>query len=450
VTRCELCPNKYNCVPPSGPEDSDYVFIGEAPGKLEDQRKEVFCGPTGQEVDRHYLPLAGLYRGRCRFINAISCLPDRAHHKLDINRQADLDLLLCCASHHLLPELDRTKPRLIIPMGAFACYVISPDINLELQHGIPIETAWGTVFPLWHPAAGLHTPKKMLQIRNDFIRLGKYIKGRLHAPVDDRIPSYSMWDGSGFLDTRATLACDTEVTRFKEPWCITFSDAPGTGHMIMADDKEKLAAFQWCLDDWQGPILGHNWDMFDSFVVAEMGLRFPPVIDTMRRAFHLGNLPQGLKALCYRLLGMKMRDFDDLVTPYSTPICLEYLRAAYNEEWPKPEHELVRDPDTGLWKVYKPQSMTTKLKRFFSDYTKNPSKDPFSAWDRWESSQAMIEAKLGLWPGKSIEHVPFEKALHYACRDADGLLRLWPILEAMTRDVRKKNQEDWGDAQVLG
>jgi uracil-DNA glycosylase len=455
MSRCELCPNKYSCIPPSGPGDSNYVFVGEAPGKIEDQRKEVFVGPTGMEVDRHYLPLAGLYRGRIRMVNAISCLPDRPHHKLDINRQADIDLLLCCASHHLLPELDRTKPSLIIPMGAFACYAIDPDINLELQHGIPLKTAWGTAFPMWHPAAGMHEPKKMLAIRNDFTRLGKYIKHKLRIPEDEypnphycvATPEMVVSDCRRYAEGRV-MACDTEVTRTREPFCLTYSVQPGTGALIRAEDKDTLHTFQNALDHWTGLILGHNWDMFDHFVVRDMGLRFPPVIDTMRRAFHLGNLPQGLKALCYRMLGMKMMDFDDLVTPYSTPVCLEYLRNAYNEDWPIPEHELVRDPDTGLWKLYKPQSMSTKLKRFFSDYQKNPAKNPFDAWGRWESSQAMIEAKLGPWPGLDIRHVPFDKALHYACRDADGLLRLWPILEGMVRDVRKKEQSDWGDAAV--
>ena len=64
-------------------------------------------------------------------------------------------------------------------MGVLACYAIDPDINLELQHGIPVETAWGTVYPMWHPSAGLHEPKKMLAIRNDWVRLGKYLKGKL-------------------------------------------------------------------------------------------------------------------------------------------------------------------------------------------------------------------------------------------------------------------------------
>ena len=116
------------------------------------------------------------------------------------------------------------------------------------------------------------------------------------------------------------------------------------------------------LDRWEGPILFHNW-LFDSQVVEKMGLVFPHkrIVDTMVRAYHLGNLPQGLKALAYRLLGMQMQDFDDLVTPYSTPLCLQYLRDALSHEWPKPEEQLERDKD-GNWKLYKPQSMGLRLR----------------------------------------------------------------------------------------
>jgi uracil-DNA glycosylase len=445
VPRCEFCPNKYNCVPPSGPIDAELLFIGEAPGKVENEKLIPFVGQTGQEVDRHYLPLAGLHRGRVRMANAICCLPDRPRHQLALDRQSDIDLLYSCASCNLYTELSRPH-RLIIPMGAFACYAVNPDINLELQHGIPVETAYGTAFPLYHPAIGLHEPKRMLMLRNDFIRLGKYLKNKLFIPKDEYTPEYAECNDYTFdQDSSGCLACDTEVTRHREPWCLTWSTNPGQAWFISAQNKSMLEAFQYMLNRWQGPILFHNW-LFDSQVVADMGLKFPQkqIVDTMQLAFILGSVPQGLKALCFRLLAMHMESFDDVVTPHSTPICLSYMREIVNHDWPKPNEELVRDADTGLWKLYKPQGMGSKAKRFLTDYAKKPHMDIFERWKNWEDSHKMIEDQMGPWPGKSIEHVPFEKALYYSCRDSDGLLRLWTILQAMIRDVRRKSQSDWG------
>jgi hypothetical protein len=338
-------------------------------------------------------------------------------------------------------------------MGVFACMALDPDINLELQHGIPVETSWGTVFPMYHPAGGLHEPKKMLLIRNDWSRLGKYIHGKLSVRSDPvSRPDYEVATADSLLsdfvecnDYTFPLACDTEIDRFRRPFCLTFSTCPGTGRLASSEDRDTLDIFQAMLDMWKGPILFHNW-LFDRPVVESMGLRFPEhlIVDTMVRAYHLGNLPQGLKALAYRLLGMKMEDFDDLVTPYSVPLCLDYLRAAREIEWPRPEEETVRDA-SGDWKLYKPQSFSTKLKRFFTDYNKNPNIDIFERWGNWESDHHRVESVLGTWPGKCITHVPFDKTLHYACRDADATLRLWPVLQAMTHQVRRKLQEHWDD-----
>lgn len=458
-SRCPLCPGVHNCVPADPGKCTStggIVFIGEAPGKDEDRIGKVFIGKTGQELNEHYLPLAGLRRDNVYVSNSIKCLPTGHGGKLDMGRQKDIDLLLSCAQNSLMSELEQLRPSLIVPMGAFACYALDPDIDLTLQHGIPLETSWGTVFPMFHPAGGIHEPKKMLLIRNDWIRLGKYLKGKLRIPKDrwpnplyEVLESHSFYGPTDIDHYEGTfltpMACDTEITKTGEPFCLTFSNMEGTAKLIRASDRESVATFQEWLDSWEGPILFHNF-LFDKHVVEAMGLRFPEhlIVDTMVRAFHLGNLPQGLKALARRELGMVMEDFDDVVTPYSTPVCLDYLRKAREITWPRPDEQLVRD-ETGKWKLYSPQSVSTKLKRFFTDCTNNPKKDIFGAWENWEDSHAQIEAILGPWPGKCITHVPFDKVIHYACRDADATLRLYHRLEGMTRKVRRTLQENWGD-----
>jgi hypothetical protein len=189
-------------------------------------------------------------------------------------------------------------------------------------------------------------------------------------------------------------------------------------------------------------VLFHNW-LYDAPIVAGLGISFPRrrLVDTMALAFHLGNLPQGLKALAYRELGMWMQDFEDLVTPYSREKVVNYYRYAALQEWPKPEEELVDDGAGGL-KLYRPQSMNTKLKRFFTDLRKDPEgKDVFGVWEKWE--RAAIEAECGEWPGLCISHVPFSEVLYYACRDVDALIRLYPVLRQMRTRVRRYSQEFW-------
>jgi hypothetical protein len=176
-----------------------------------------------------------------------------------------------------------------------------------------------------------------------------------------------------------------------------------------------------------------------------MGLTFPEsrIVDTLAWVFHLGNLPQGLKALAYRELGMTMQSWEDLVTPYSAELAMAYFGQAYTEgPWPKPEEQVVRDAE-GKFRLYKPQSLSTKLKRFFSDMKRGLVKDPFQAWENWEAHHAEVVEKCGEWPGRDIRHVPFQQVVGYACRDSDALLRLYYILLQMRARVRKYPQDKW-------
>lgn len=448
TSRCTLCPGIHKCIPPDD-HGGDVLFIGEAPGYQEEQRGRVFIGKTGQEVDVQYLPLAGLSRNTVTMANAISCFPITNGGKLDPNRVKDQELLECCSQHHLYPLIERMRPKMLVPMGAFACRAICPDVNLEVEHGFPVLTAFGIpAFPMYHPALGIHEPKRMLLLRNDWQRLRHLLRGALPTPIDgyageEDYAEITSEAEFSCLDPTLPLAGDTETIRGGDPHCLTYSQLPGSGRLIRAERIDLLRAFNGRLQVWEAPILFHNW-LFDAKVTEAMGLTIPPrrIVDTMVRVFHLGNLPQGLKALAWRELGMAMQDFDDLVTPHSTLKVLEYYRNAHLESWPKPEPELVRDAD-GKWKMYKAQGLNTKLKRFFTDFANNPAKDIFKTWDNWGPSQPMIEERLGPWPGKDIRHVPFEDVLHYACRDVDALIRLWPILKGMGHRVRKFSQENW-------
>lgn len=435
--------------------------MGEAPGKQENTGAlkhppgEPFIGKTGEEVDRHYLPLAGLRRSDVMFHNAISCLPISAGGKLDPNQPKDLALLHSCAEANLYPLIEQMQPRLIIPLGNFACRaVLGDDFDLELKHGIPTNSEWGPTFPMHHPALGMHEPKKMLYIRTDWDRLRKYLRGTLVMPTDpyDGQEDYQeVTDESEIwaLDDTQPLACDTESGK-DGPYCLTYSQSPGTGRLIRAERRDLLAALQSWVETSSPRILFHNW-LYDWSITEALGLRFPPscVIDTMAVVYHLGNLPQGLKALSFRELGMTMMDFEDVVVPHSREKVVDYFRAAAEETWLKPDPEMVVDP-TGKWELYKPQGLNTKLKRFFTDYRKAPTtKNVFRAWENWGPEQALMEERLGPWPGKDIRHVPFEQALFYAVRDADALGRLWPVIKKMRTLVRKFSQESWRERATV-
>jgi len=451
VTRCDACPGTKKCIPPDGYLDAAVWGIGEGPGFDEERLNCVFSGRTGKELRNHYIRLSGIHPSNFLLANAISCMPDTPGGKITLDQDKDRHLLETCSQHNLIPLIKEYRPKLLVLMGAFACHAIDPCIDLELQHGMPVQTPYGTAFVLYHPSVGLHEPKRMLMLRNDWMRLKRYMNGTLRLARDEHPkPIYKEITGRDQLirtlhDSRQEdMAIDTESTRRREPFCLTYSVKPGTGFLIRAS-SDVLRVFQRFLNEWRGRIILHNL-LYDSRVLKCTGIILPKskVRCTMLRAFNLGNLPQGLKALAYRELGMTMEDFDDVVTPHSKPIVLDYLREVFTETWPDPDEVLERKAD-GTFKIKKPQNFRTKLKRFWGDYTKNEAKDPFKAWENWEESWPMVEERCGPFPGKCISHVPFELALTYACRDADATLRLWQREEYMTRRVRRVSQDSWGE-----
>jgi uracil-DNA glycosylase len=453
MIRCALCPGVHKCLGPSGPEHADILGIGEAPGKDEERKGYVFAGKTGQELNQQYLPLAGLQRGGILLANSISCLPTANKGKLDPKSKKDQALLACCANTNLYPLIERGHFKALLPMGRFACDAVLPDFDLELGHGIPIESPWGIMaYPQYHPALGIHEPKRMSYIRRDWYRLKLWLYGKLPAVVDDYPnPDYrevEHVDQIDAVDPTQDLGADTESDKNGGPFCLTYSQQPGTGWLIRASRRDLLEAFQRKLDHWRARLVFHFW-MADAPVLRKMALSFPHsrIVDTGSRIFHLGAFPQGLKAFAYRELGMAMQDFVDVVSPYSTMLVLKYYGLASTYEWEKPEPRLELDSKTGLWKRKQPQSMNTRLKRFFTDYRKNPDKDVFGMWEEnWVEDQPMIEEKLGPWPGMCLSHVPFEKTLHYACRDADATLRAWRLIRRIERQVRVTSPERWRDA----
>jgi uracil-DNA glycosylase family 4 len=492
---CPSCPRVNQPVPGDGPADAEIMFIGEAPGKDENRYKRPFVGRTGKEFNETYLPLAGLRRNDIYLTNTIKCLP---RGDKDITEP----IIDSCSTWHLRREIARINPKVVVLMGATACSLVGAD--LELQHGRPFEAEilghrkW--VFPVYHPAAGLHDSSYMIQLREDFRDLGLWTNGLLDFPEDEfpQVDYRQLTSPREVLqelgDDDSPIAIDTEFDPAKPligqhddiPYCLTFTTRPGTGFLILARDAEAVGAFAAALapgqrppsrqfqgwpSSWndrylrgaravparrrrRGPVLIHNV-MADHPVLSNMGvtLPWPKVRDTMVMSYHLGSTPQGLKALAYRLCGMRMKEFTDVVTPYAIEYCVAFIEMLQTVDWPKPEPflEQINVPieqeiDGAVvvvgtrigYKEKKPQGLNTKLKRLMTDFGKKPTMEVFNRWKEWsaEEKTPAIE-RFGDMPRPSITMVPMGELLPYACRDSDATWRIFPILKELRRGIRR-------------
>lgn len=343
--RCRLCPSRRLPILGEGPQPARVMFIGEAPGKEENNRRDreghghPFIGDSGKELRHHYLKLAGLKDSQVYITNLVKCIPDEA------GGNPNPQLAACCSDEFLAREIRYTQPEVIVTLGAVACHTLFPGLDLERNHGLPVQASYrdwsGVLVPVYHPAAGLRDGRMMGMIDAGFVALGEYLRGeRYILGLDGQLNTdyqevHTSLDLKAYLDAAPDpeIAIDTETTRvgvpqeavhgFK-PYSLSLSVIPGTARVIRWEDGPQSVQPRYLLSvlfNWirhhKALTVWHNYP-FDRGVCEDMGADLTGVrfTDTMAEAYHLA-IPQSLKALAWRLYGMAMDDFDDVVIPHS-------------------------------------------------------------------------------------------------------------------------------------
>jgi len=164
---CGLCDGAKNRVNGEGDLDSRVVFLGEAPGRREDESGRPFVGSAGKLLDR-LLAGAGLSRDKVFISNVVRCRPPG-------NRRPKWSEVEAC-SWHIERVLGIIAPRVVAPMGNSAVEFLFERYRLGEAvigdvHGKPveIEMPWGRVivFPLYHPAAAIYNRKLLEELEAD-------------------------------------------------------------------------------------------------------------------------------------------------------------------------------------------------------------------------------------------------------------------------------------------
>lgn len=461
-------------MPGGGPTDALIAFIAEAPGADEELSGRLLVGKAGQELDNTYLFRARLDRSEIYASNVRKCRPSIS------NRKPKYSEAVSCAEKFLKYELDYINPRLIVLMGATACSLCDPPIELQRDHGIVTERMYlgklRHVMPTYHPAAGMHNTTQMIPILDDFEELRKIVAGTNTDIVDQYpIKNYSEITDIGALRSlmEKTVAdsptlypdvgMDTETDEHRL-WCMTFSTADDNGFMIRATRPDLLSVFGEYASDIDAVI--HN-DLFDLDPLEYIAnIRLYKVTDTMKMAYHQGNVPQGLKPLSWRLLRISMRGYEDVVRPYSRDKIVDWLiEAQYVADKDK---IIVKTPykkpmkRNGVLVSERVEEKTTEasklLKRLVDNTTKpQVGENPYDPWERLnevvygsrekDARPELLEGvikQIGKWPVESIVHVPYLEARDYACADANSCRRIKPVMMKRCDDIAKLvSKENW-------
>lgn len=424
---CASCPRKYAALPGDGPQPASLLIVGERPGLNENRYGRVFIGKTGEELNETYLPLANLRRSDVRITNAVRCWADN-------NRTPTDKEILACSRHHLPSELAATKPDVVMLMGGSACRMV-PSIRLDTHHGIP---QWGKLFdyegwiiPMYHPALGLHESKWMTYLLEDWSQwAGRMVKEHYSPGVKKAAPTdYRIADRAELASYLNSLSAVLDISVDTEdhggvPWSVQVSHRPGSARLIRANDRDSLGYLaEWARassTDWTF----HNAPG-DLDVLAQMGVQVSRYEDTMQQAYHLSNLPQGLKPLVYRLFGFTMTSWEDVVRPYSIDALIYWMVEALEISRADLSLVEVKRLKTKIRETVKKGPLEQLLSRLLQHTSRESDYDP---WDRlgqfWtddanDHAISHIEARIGSYPILGIANAPLSKAVTYACGDAD-------------------------------
>jgi uracil-DNA glycosylase len=176
-TSCALANGRTQVVFGSGDPAADLMFVGEAPGFHEDKQGVPFVGAAGKLLDQ-LLAGIGLTRADVYVANVLKCRPPG-------NRDPMPDEIQACEGH-LWRQIELIRPRVVATLGNFATKLLSGrPTGITRVHGQEQETTLGgsrvLLYPLYHPAAALYTPRMLEVLKADFARLPELL-GRKVAP----------------------------------------------------------------------------------------------------------------------------------------------------------------------------------------------------------------------------------------------------------------------------
>ena len=156
-TRCPLHKSAIRRVIGKGSCNPKVFFIGEAPGKSENETGIPFYGRAGKKLDK-MIEYMGLSEKDWMVTNTVKCHPPE-------NRKPKINEIECCKPF-LIAQITLLDPKIIILLGNTAEKILLPREKTGM--GSPCRTEGRTILKLYHPAALIYTSSK-IEIQHAFI-----------------------------------------------------------------------------------------------------------------------------------------------------------------------------------------------------------------------------------------------------------------------------------------
>jgi len=166
-TACELHKGRTRAVPGEGPLNAEIMFIGEAPGRNEDQQGRPFVGEAGRLLEE-LLAEIGLTRDDAWISNIVKCRPPQ-------NRDPRPEEIAACAGY-LERQLALLQPKVVATLGRYSMEKFFPGAKITRVHGQARRDGNRVLIPLFHPAYILRNMAAMPDAIRDMQKIPRLLE----------------------------------------------------------------------------------------------------------------------------------------------------------------------------------------------------------------------------------------------------------------------------------
>jgi uracil-DNA glycosylase family 4 len=301
----------------TGPAPAEILACAEGPGEVEAMEGVPLVGASGLEFDRLLRRAAKVRRDDIFVTNLV-------RYRTDEDNRDPTEEEIKNDEPYLQAEIAAVNPRVILSIGRLAtAYFLGihrDDIDFEKLRSIPHESPvypGVTVFPVLHPAAGIHQADRYAHLLyNDFERFGLYLRGYLWKTLDE-YPEPKYQEVPSFYSDAEYVAVDTEGW-IHRPWGLSASDTSGTGFVVKNGGTFVTAPHTKLI---------MHYGLHDLPVLNAMGIEIDPsnIEDTNIQAYLLGIEPKRLKCLAYKHCGMEMDEYEEVTKEAEERVSRAYL-----------------------------------------------------------------------------------------------------------------------------
>lgn len=181
-TACRLHATRRHVVFGEGSPDAEVMFIGEGPGRTEDETGRPFVGRSGELLTRIIEGGMGYRRDEVYIANLVKCRPtvDQAGVR---DRPPEPDELAACIGF-LHAQIEAIGPKAIVALGSPAAkYLLNTTVGITKLRGTWGEFRGVPVMPTYHPSYVLRNGGDKSPLKRDVWEDIKKVLALLGRPL---------------------------------------------------------------------------------------------------------------------------------------------------------------------------------------------------------------------------------------------------------------------------